>query len=411
MPRASSSLLPDRSIKAKDGNRTRLAIIVSHPIQYYAPLHQRLACRNDVVIKVFFTWHAAQSPIKDQGFGRTFEWDLPLTEGYESELVPNVAADPGPHHFFGLSNPTLVDRVRAWKPDAVQVTGWGWYSNLTALRALAKWGIPTLIRGDSHLLDPMPRGLRGWAKRTALRRILTWPTAFLVVGSANRAYYRALGVTEDRLFHCTHSIDVRRFAEPGDVYERQAVEWRRQLGISADTVVVLFAGKLERKKRPLELMRAVQALGDSKYVLILVGNGELETQVSGIAAADPNRFRVLPFQNQSRMPIVYRLGNLFVLPSSHGETWGLGVNEAMACGRPVLVGDRVGCASDVVHPSCGRVFDTGDPHALVRALADMTKDVEGLSDMGQAAAKRAWAFDIQRTESSLIEALGRICRR
>src|SRR4051812_15223029 len=85
------------------GPKKRLAIVVSHPIQYYAPLYQRLAKRDDVAIKVFYTWHAGAGPIQDAGFGMPVAWDIPLTEGYEFELVPNVSSDPGTHHFGGLN--------------------------------------------------------------------------------------------------------------------------------------------------------------------------------------------------------------------------------------------------------------------------------------------------------------------
>jgi glycosyltransferase involved in cell wall biosynthesis len=411
LPPRGTGLRAGESMAKADKKKIRLAIIISHPIQYYAPLYQRLARRDDLAVKVFFTWHLAEAAVKDHGFRRTVAWDIPLTEGYASELVPNVAADPGTHHFLGLRNPTLVKRVQAWSPDVVHITGWAWHSNFTALRAFAKLGVRTLFRGDSHLLDPVSEGPRWWIKRAVLRHIFAWPTGFLVVGAANRAYYEAFGVSADRLFPCPHSIDVPRFAEPSDEFQRQAAQWRQQLGIAKGRVVLLFAGKFERKKRPIELMRAVQALHDPSCVLILVGNGELEGQVNTLAATDPERFRVLPFQNQSRMPIVYRLGDLFVLPSAHGETWGLGVNEAMACGRPVLVSDRVGCASDAVSPSCGFVFAADDSADLVRSLALMTRDIEKLVDMGRAAAKRAWAFDIGITETRLIEAVHRVCLR
>ena len=386
-------------------DKIRLAIIVSHPIQYYAPLHQRLARREDLIVKVFFTWRLADAPAHDHGFQRPVAWDIPVMEGYEFELVPNVASDPGTHHFFGLRNPALVERVLAWNPDAVQVLGWAWHSHLMALQAFAKRGVPTLFRGDSHLLDPVSEGPRWWIKRAALRRIFGWPTAFLVVGAANRAYYETFEVSADRMFPCPHSIDVRRFAEPADVFERQATEWREELGLHQDRCVLLFAGKFERKKRPIELMQAVLALHDPNCVLILVGNGELEQQVSTLAAANPERFRVLPFQNQSRMPIVYRLGDLFVLPSAERETWGLGVNEAMACRRPVLVSDRVGCAADVVDPTCGVVFAADEHNALVDALDRLTRDPQKLIAMRRSAAKRAWNFDLGVTETSLVGAV------
>lgn len=387
----------------------RLAFIVSHPIQYYTPLYRRLAQRDDLTIKVFFTWHTGQAAVQDHGFKQPVAWDIPLTEGYEFELVANVSSEPGTHRFFGLRNPSLIERVMTWRPDAVHVTGWAWFSHLVALRAFHEQGVPTLFRGDSHLLDSPRLGPRWWVKCAVLERVFSWPTAFLCVGAANRAYYEAFGVEADRLYRCTHSIDVGRFAESGDDFEQEAARWREQLGIADDRRVLLFAGKFERKKRPVELMRAVQALGGAGLVLVLVGDGELEGEVNAIAATDPERFRVLPFQNQSRMPVVYRLGDLFVLPSAYGETWGLAVNEALACGRPVLVSDRVGCAAEVVDASCGRIFRWADSAAMMRAIHEITADEEKLLEMGRTAAQRAWAFDIARTEAALMTCLLRVC--
>jgi len=335
-------------------------------------------------------------------------WDIPLTEGYEFELVPNVSSRPGTHHFLGLRNPSLVERVLSWRPDVVHITGWAWFSHLLALRAFSKKRIPTLFRGDSHLLDRVPCGPRWWIKRALLKQVYSWPAGFLAVGAANRAYYEAFDIEPNRLFPCPHSIDVARFAEPAIAFEQEAAEWRKQLGIAGDRCALLFAGKFERKKRPLELMRAVLALRNLNPVLVMVGSGELEAEVNTLAATNPEQFRLLPFQNQSRMPVVYRLGDLFVLPSASGETWGLAVNEALACGRPVLVSDRVGCVEDVVNTSCGRVFSRADPSALVVALQEMIGDRDRLSEMGQSATERAWLFDISRTEEALIRSLYRI---
>lgn len=388
----------------------RLAFVVSHPIQYYVPLYRRLAQRNDVSVKVFFTWHDGQSAVHDQGFRRPVAWDIPMTEGYDHERVPNVSSDPGTHRFFGLRNPSLASRVLAWRPDALHITGWAWYSHLLAMRAFRRAGVKTLFRGDSHLLDSPQSGLRWRLKRALLERVYAWPDACLYVGQANRAYYAAFGVGPERLCHCPHSIDVARFADPEGNFEREAAEWRRLLGIAEDRPVVLFAGKFEAKKRPLELMRAVREFARPELVLVLVGSGELEAEVQALAQSDPERFRVLPFQNQSRMPVVYRLGDLFVLPSAFGETWGLAVNEAMASGRPVLVSDRVGCAADLIDEACGRVFPWKDFSATMQAVNDLFSDRTKLSAMGRSATRRAQAFDIVATESALLECLGRRLR-
>lgn len=388
--------------------KPRLAIIVSHPIQYFVPLYQRLAARDDIAIKVFFTWHAGEAPMEDVGFKRSIAWDIPLTHGYEHERVPNVAWNPGTHHFLGLINPSLVRQVQQWKPDVVHLTGWAWYSHLSALRKFHQLGIPVLFRGDSHLLDGAS-GPRWWLKRAVLRRVYSRPARFLVVGQANKKYYEAFGVGADRLCECPHSIDVARFVGTGNLYEQQAAEWRRQLGLGADRRVALFAGKFDSNKRPLELMRAVQMRRSDDLVLILVGGGDLEPEIRAMAAAYPERFVVLPFQNQTRMPIVYRLGDFFILPSAFGESWGLAVNEALACGRPVLVSDRVGCAADLIDDSCGRVFSWADAGALERMLDEMSQ--LNLVTMGDEASKRAWSFDIGVTEATLVQCILQVCDR
>ena len=345
----------------------------------------------------------------DRGFRTRFGWDIPVTEGYGFEAVPNVASDPGTHHFFGLRNPTLVERVAGWRPDVALVHGWAWLSHLEALRALARRGIPTLFRGDSHLLDDAGPRLRWPLKRVCLGHVFSWPAGFLVVGSANRAYYQAFGVAPERLYPCPHSIEVERFAGPAAALEGEAARWRSELGIPPDATVLLYAGKFEPRKRPVELMRLVARRHRPDVVLVMVGGGELQAAIDATAAADPARFRVLPFQNQSRMPLVYRLGDLFVLPSASGESWGLAVNEAMACGRPVLVSDRVGCAGDVVDPSCGRIFRWNDLPALEGAIDDLAADRGRLAAMGRAAAQRAPAFDTAAAERGLVAAIEAVC--
>ena len=389
---------------ANEGRRIRLAFVVSHPIQYYVPLYQRLANREEVEIRVFYTWHGGGEAILDRGFGRPVAWDIPLTEGYEFEVVPDTARHPGTHHFLGLQNPSLLSQLLTWRPDVVHVTGWAWWSHLRILAQLHRLDVPVLFRGDSHLLDDSLRGPRWWAKRTLLRRVFSWPTSFLYVGQANRRYYQAFCVGESRLKYCPHSIDVARFAEPSEQYEREAAEWRRSLGIAEETHVLLFAGKFEPKKQPLELMRAVCALSDDRLLVVLAGGGDLQDDVNRVAAEAPGRFRILPFQNQSKMPVVYRLGDLFVLPSAFGESWGLAVNEALACGRAVLVSDRVGCASDVVDESCGAIFPWNDSEAMTATALRLTTDPARLRELHSGAAVRARKFDLSLTEEAVVEA-------
>jgi glycosyltransferase involved in cell wall biosynthesis len=361
-----------------------------------------------VDVRVFFTWHGGNTPVADHGFGKAIAWDIPLTDGYGHEVVPNIARSPGSHHFLGLRNPELPRAVFSWKPDVVHITGYSYASHLKMMWGCHRGRIPSMFRGDSHLLNENG-GVRQILKKCILRRVFGLPSAFLCVGTHNREYYRAFGVPESRLFPCPHSIDVERFAGTGNDYEQQAANWRARLGIKSECKTVLFAGKFEPNKRPIEFMKCFLSHNRNDTVLIMVGDGQLADNVRTLASRHPEQVRVLPFQNQSMMPIVYRLSDIFVLPSK-GETWGLAVNEALACGRKVLVSDRVGCAADIVHPgwngdvfACGNWTECGEK--LNHLLNDTTDRANAISERAQ----KTFGFDV--TMRSVLHCVEHLCNR
>lgn len=330
-------------------SKPRLLILTSHPIQYNAPLFKLLNERNIIESKIFFTWGQSQNQsIYDPGFGQFRQWDIPLLDGYDFEFIKNTAKDPGSHHFWGIINPDLISRVKTYNPQAILVYGWSFYSHLKVLYHF-KNKIPILFRGDSTLLDDGSSSLlKKYFRKTFLSRIYRYVDKAFYVGQANKRYFLTYGLREDQLIFAPHSIDNGRFFVNNEFYEEQALLWRRELRIPDQSIVFVFAGKLEPKKNPLFLIEAFQALSDDRLRLIMVGNGILEKKLKEKAKPDP-RIIFIDFQNQSRMPIVYRMGDVFILPSKGpGETWGLSVNEAMACGRPAIVSDACGCCEDLI---------------------------------------------------------------
>ena len=69
----------------------RLAIVTTHPIQYYGPLFSELA--KHLTIKVFYTWSQAREKILDEDFGIERKWDIPLLEGYSYTFVQNTVEE------------------------------------------------------------------------------------------------------------------------------------------------------------------------------------------------------------------------------------------------------------------------------------------------------------------------------
>ena len=383
----------------------KLAIVCTHPIQYYAPVFRALQESGLVDVRVFYTWSQADGDgFYDSGFGAAVKWDIPLLEGYAYQFVPNVAKRPGPDHFWGLNTPTLVREIAAWKPDAALIYTWNSWAHLQALRHL-KGRVPVLFRGDSTLLDPRP-WLRTLLRRVALAWVYSHVDVAIAVGTHNRNYFRWCGIPLQRVALAPHSVDTARFAADSAGHEYQAAQWRRELNLGPETLVVLFAGKLQVKKNPHLLLDAFSAFR-GKLHLVFVGNGELENELKE-RAGGLEGVHFMPFQNQSVMPAIYRLGDVFVLPSQGPEeTWGLALNEAMASGRAVIASDRVGGACDLITPGeNGWIFKSGSREALTGILRQAIDCGRvGLHDMGRVAQARSVNWSTEAGARRISEAV------
>lgn len=384
--------------------KPRLAVITTHPIQYYAPIFRLIQSRGNIDCRVFYTWGDTSTQKYDPGFGQVISWDIPLLDGYEYEFLDNRAADPGTHRFMGIRAQNAYERVKSWNPTHLLVIGWSWYTHLELMiRFHGK--VPVLFRGDSHLLDPvspMKNRFRQWF----LTGIYRFADLALAVGLHNEAYFRWVGMKPGQIRRVPHAIDNDRFASLTDAQERELKEWKQELGITDGQVVFLFAGKFQRKKGIFDLITAFSSIPDPSIRLILIGNGEDYNAIMEAIRPD-TRIQWLPFQNQSRMPLVYRLGHWFVYPShGPGETWGLAVNEAMASGTPCIVSDRVGCAPDLItEGETGFTYRVGNQPALATLIGEITSSPEEWSRQQQACRQKIASYSIEAIATGIEEAV------
>jgi glycosyltransferase involved in cell wall biosynthesis len=380
----------------------RVAIVATHPIQYYAPWFRWIASNSSLEIKVFYLWNFGTVTRRDPGFAQEIMWDVPLLDGYDYEFVPNVSPNPGTRHFFGLQNPELLRRLKNFFPNCALLIGYNYAALLKLIIMPEKYrGFPLMMRGDSHRLHSAT-SVADSIRRAIISQLFRRFSAMLYVGGANHDYFRMHGVPERKLFFSPHAVDNTRFQAEPERVQAEARAWRRQLGIPDDDLLILFAGKLERKKRPLDLLAAFKAVGLRDVSLLFVGAGEQENQLRQ-AAAGQSRVFFAPFQNQSEMPRTYAACALFVLPSFGAkETWGLAINEALCLKRPVIVSDHVGCSRDLVEQGkSGLIFHAGDVDALTSSLRDALSDRERLIRWGKAGNGIVARFDYANATAGL----------
>jgi glycosyltransferase involved in cell wall biosynthesis len=227
----------------------------------------------------------------------------------------------------------------------------------------------------------------------------------LYVGTRNREYYQAHGLEPGQLVFAPHAIDNQRFRQNSEEMEAKAASWRDSAGINPDQVVFLFVGKLEPKKAPdllLKTFNLTQFPGPRRPALVFCGSGVLEGSLRQLAGPDVH---FLGFRNQTEMPWVYRVGDVVVLPSrGPGETWGLALNEAMACGRAVIASDKVGAAVDLIEPGRnGWIFASEQSVALSTVLKDAAAaGGEGLAAMGRHSLEIISAWSLERQVKGIL---------
>lgn len=394
-------------------SQPRVAVVTSHPIQYQAPWFRALARMLD--LEVFFCHRQDASGQGAAGFGQAFDWDIPLLDGYAHTWLRNVADRPNVESFAGCDTPSILEELRRGRFDACIVNGWYLKSYVQTVRACRRLGIPVVMRGDSHLGTPRSR-VWSAAKYLPYRWLLSQIDAHLYVGRANYRYLRHYGVPPGRLFAALHFVDNDRFAGAARAArESGAVRGlRRAWGAGQETTVFAFAGKLLDKKRPADFVAAVAKLAATGVdaVGVVVGSGPLESELRARVAATRAPIFFAGFQNQSGIASYYAASDVLVLPSDGRETWGLVVNEAMACGTPAVVSDAVGCGEDLVTDDVtGATYPMGDVAALTQTLERMaTRTANQAAAMREAAFDRVQEYSCSAAAIGTIAAVDTVCR-
>ena len=331
----------------------KLGILSTHPIQYNAPLFRMISQDQDITLQVFYSKTGDQTRF-DTEFDQDVVWDIDLVSGYSHESH-DASTSTG--------RTQLIESISAFAPDALLVYGWNFPGHFRVMKTFKG---PVWFRGDSHLLNPQPVWRR-WLRRMVLTRIYRHVDMAFPVGEANVAYFLHSGLMPDQLLRAPHAVDNAKWAADDASRLAKARDWRQELDIPKEDKVVGFAGKFDPIKQVDLLIEAHALHHDDRLHLILAGTGPMEGELKALAQSRPN-IHFLGFVNQSKMPIFYRMCDVFVLPS-RSETWGLCINEALASGTRCVVTDRVGCGPDILCiQELGTIVPWNDVTALSKAL-------------------------------------------
>jgi len=351
-----------------------LAWVVSTPTPYKERFFESLAARAEIDPHVMYlSWSDPQRP-----------WKLEKTRSYEFTALSGFGIRSSlKRKSFWRFNFSVFGALRRHQSDVVVICGYNHPTLWFALLHCFFTGTPFFLQGESHTRKE--RGtLKQLIKRCFLFPILRRCVGAFATGQGAAEYWESVGIAKNRIFTVANTPDVEAItrqlaaSDPNLAVERsEFAQGDQRLGI--------FVGRLDRVKGLDVLLRALLRV-DSRHrpAILIVGDGPQRRELQAEIDEHQLSVSIVEFKQPHELPAFYALADFFILPSRH-EPWGVVVNEAMACGLPVVLSDQVGAAYDLLKEGInGFLF----PSECVEALAE-TLDKLGrmssaeLKNMGQ----------------------------
>lgn len=359
----------------------KLAIVAKNPIVYHAPLYKEITAHG-IDLEVLYLDEMGVGNLTDTEFKITITWDVPLLEGYRYRFLRNWS----PFRYGGFLariNPGIFLALRAEKYDAVLVTGYDTLSCWLTMLAAKLSDTPVIWRGEAILRSPgSSSGWKEILKKEILNRFFRSCDAVMFSCSGNKEYLRFYQVPESKLFPIPCAVDNDFFRKERAKYIEKVDELRNQLEIPSDDFVILFSARFTQRKRPLDLMRAVDLLPHKNVTLLFVGDGIEREVMHGYAKENGIKAIFVGFINQGSISKFYCMADVAVVISEYDPS-PKALNEAMNFELPIIASNALGTSTDLVkHGENGFIVDVGDVNAIAQHLDWLVKNSDKARQMG-----------------------------
>ena len=246
---------------------------------------------------------------------------------------------------------------------------------------------------------------------TRLKRITRWllcnhADRVVAVSRFIRDGMVSYGIPAERIQVIHNAVNHRAFTSLHGDRERA----RKEFGIEADDVVIGFVGAMTKGKGIFELFKAFCLLYQQhpKLRLLYVGKGTAMADLKKEAKVLEGR---VIFAGQRRdVPNMYAAMDIFVLPSTCREAFGMVLIEAMSMGKPVITTDVGGIPEIIEHRKNGLLVPPGDALSLARAIKELTEDCSLREELASNAIENvARRFSDDTFGDSFVSLLKEVC--
>jgi glycosyltransferase involved in cell wall biosynthesis len=324
---------------------------------------------------------------------------------FKHKVLPGVTLSYHGADFFSYTiNPTVPLELARSKCDLIVIPGWQDFACQAAFFTCKAGGIPYVLWAESTINET------SWRRTLALplvRMMVGGADAFVACGSRSREYLMHLGAAAAKVFVAINTVDTDYFRGGSLLSAAERAALRRAHGVEARTVI-LYSGRLTELKGVHYLLEAYARLREehADLGLLIVGYGPKEGSLKQLCAAEGIQdVHFVGHVDMAAMPKYYAISDLCVLPSLR-DVWGMVINEAMACGLPVITTDKVGASADLVENGVnGYVVEAGDQTALLEAMRRLVADPVLRGRMAEDSRRRIRSFGLAQSVGGFVSAI------
>ncbi len=379
--------------------KRRLVILTEIIAPYRIPVFNALAARTEVAPHVIFLSETDPDLRQWQVYRDEIRFSYEVLKSYRRKIG----------RFNILVTCGVGAALEASAPQVILAGGYNYLATWQAQRWARRQNIPFLLWSESNAADSRTNG---WGVESAKRRFIHACQGYVVPGTSAAEYLKSFGVPESRICVAPNAVDVERFSKAAED-ARQDQNRRTRLGLPPR--YLLYVGRFVRAKGVFDLLSAYATLPEKTrraVGLVMAGDGEeREELVRRSRQINPGQVMFPGFLQRDELPAFYGLAEALVFPT-HSDTWGLVVNEAVACGLPVVVSDVAGCVADMVRDrENGYVVPALNPEALSRAMQELSTAPELQRQMAERSFEtssrflpQAWADGVVRSVTATVGA-------
>jgi len=389
-------------------NKTKIAIVNSHPTQYFGPMYRYLNQNPSLEITALYCSDVNIRKSYDDQFNEIISYDNDILSGYNVKFLGTRYSKRKIGGFWSLIVPEIWKEIKNGEYNVIWIHGYSFCAFIIALFAGKFFKKKVFLRGETHL-NLKRKFLKQKLHEFLVRFLFKFYDGFLAIGTANKEYYEAMGVSQEKIFLVPYTIDNDFFKVQRDNNDQVKQSTLKKIDKSLPTL--LFASKFMKRKNPMLLLEASKILTDKNFHhnMVFIGSGEmLPKMMEYISNHQLNHIFLEGFVNQSQLPKIYAESDIFILPSEN-EPWGLIVNEVMAAGMPIVISSEIGCSKDLVKEGInGYTFETNNLDELVLHLEDMISNSEKTKLMGEKSKHIISKWSYAECSKGLIRAINEI---